>query len=257
MTNETGRFYVPSYHFDVSHPCYCGSGKAFGQCCASTDPDRSVPAGIQIVDDFILPSERRNILRFVKKQPRDWLKVFDSEKSTPTKEVHIKDPDRVAQNVLLGKKEKTVVSWFAKAVDDYVRPINRPEWFEAPQLLRYGPGGKYVAHADAEDFDAQQRQFFRIIDRDFSMLIYLNDDYEGGEIYFKHLNFTYKPRAGSFVAFPSNHVFSHESQPIISGTKYALVSWGAFFGSPRVMSAPHRIPCEATTQRSASMVRGR
>lgn len=241
LSINSQRAYVPTYHLDQSLECYCRSGKSFGDCCASPGPDGDIPASINIVHDFLTPAERKGLLRFARRQPSDWLRVFDSKASTATKTVHKKDPSRVAKNVLLGKKEQTVVNWFSRAVQEHICPLGAPEWFEAPQLLLYGPGGKYVAHADAEDFDKQQGQFFRIIDRDFSMLLYLNDDYEGGDLYFKHLQFQYKPRAGDLLTFPSNHIFTHESRPIIRGSKFALVSWGAFKNTPRVMSAPHKI----------------
>lgn len=36
-------------------------------------------------------------------------------------------------------------------------------------------------------------------------LIYLNDDYDGGEIFFPEQNTSYKPNAGSLVIFPGNY----------------------------------------------------
>lgn len=54
----------------------------------------------------------------------------------------------------------------------------------------------------------------------FSMVTYLNDDYEGGEIYFKNQNVTIKPKASSLVMFPSQEPYLHESKPVISGNKY-------------------------------------
>ena len=107
-------------------------------------------------------------------------------------------------------------------------------------MLRYGTGGKYGIHSDADDYCHEARQPYRFIDRDFSMLIYLNDEYEGGELFFKGLNYRYQPKQGDLVIFPSNHVFSHESLPIERGNKYALVSWGAFPGTPRI-AQPRRI----------------
>jgi predicted 2-oxoglutarate/Fe(II)-dependent dioxygenase YbiX len=53
-----------------------------------------------------------------------------------------------------------------------------------------------------------------------SAVLYLNDDYEGGELNFKDQNITIKPEAGSIVIFPSVAPFYHESKEIISGNKY-------------------------------------
>lgn len=53
-----------------------------------------------------------------------------------------------------------------------------------------------------------------------SAVIYLNDNYEGGEISFPKQGITIKPSAGSMVIFPSVPPFFHESKEILSGTKY-------------------------------------
>ena len=54
----------------------------------------------------------------------------------------------------------------------------------------------------------------------FSLVAYINDDYEGGEISFPNHNITIKPQAGSLIMFPSQEPFIHEVKPIISGTRY-------------------------------------
>jgi hypothetical protein len=53
-----------------------------------------------------------------------------------------------------------------------------------------------------------------------SAVLYLNDEYEGGELHFKEQGVTIKPEAGSIVIFPSVAPFYHESREIISGNKY-------------------------------------
>ena len=54
----------------------------------------------------------------------------------------------------------------------------------------------------------------------FSLVAYVNDDYEGGEISFPNHNVTVKPKAGSLIMFPSQEPYIHEVKPIISGTRY-------------------------------------
>ena len=56
----------------------------------------------------------------------------------------------------------------------------------------------------------------------FSMITYLNDDYEGGEIHFKNQNVTIKPSAGSLIMFPSQEPFIHEVLPIKKGIRYMM-----------------------------------
>ena len=55
-----------------------------------------------------------------------------------------------------------------------------------------------------------------------SSVAYLNDDYEGGEIYFIKQDITIKPKAGSIVVFPSVSPYYHQSKQLLSGRKYIV-----------------------------------
>jgi len=60
----------------------------------------------------------------------------------------------------------------------------------------------------------------------FSSIIYLNDDYEGGEIEFPNQKFKYKPKSGDAVIFPSGgteHV--HKVNTIKNGLRYTIAMW--------------------------------
>jgi predicted 2-oxoglutarate/Fe(II)-dependent dioxygenase YbiX len=104
--------------------------------------------------------------------------------------------------------------------------------------LRYRPGGHYKPHADSENWHREQRQWVRGMDRDYSILVYLNDGYDGGELRFPNFGFRLQPRAGLLVCFPSDHRYLHEVAPVTAGTRYALVSWITARGTPRVGGRP-------------------
>jgi predicted 2-oxoglutarate/Fe(II)-dependent dioxygenase YbiX len=81
-------------------------------------------------------------------------------------------------------------------------------------LLKYDSSGHLPAHQDQG-----------ISSRVLSVLLYLNDDYEGGEIEFRHSGIKFKPEAGSVLFFPSNFLFVHEVYPVTKGPRYALPNW--------------------------------
>ena len=56
-----------------------------------------------------------------------------------------------------------------------------------------------------------------------SVLLFLNDDYEGGEIIVAEN--TYKPAKGSALIFPSNFMFPHEVKSVTKGERWSVVSW--------------------------------
>jgi predicted 2-oxoglutarate/Fe(II)-dependent dioxygenase YbiX len=86
---------------------------------------------------------------------------------------------------------------------------------ESYGLLRYSVGEKYDQHYDGGTESS----------RSISVLIYLNDDYEGGEIEFPFFNLKIKPKAGTLMLFPSNYAYSHIAHPVMSGTKYVIVTF--------------------------------
>jgi hypothetical protein len=55
---------------------------------------------------------------------------------------------------------------------------------------------------------------------DWSVLFYLSDGYEGGEITFLEQNISLKPAAGSALIFPC--ITPHEAKMVVSGTKYYI-----------------------------------
>jgi hypothetical protein len=82
-------------------------------------------------------------------------------------------------------------------------------------LLKYGVGEYFSSHYDAHSTNK----------RSISVLIYLNDDYEGGELEFVHFNLKIKPKAGTVILFPPNYPYRHIAHSVTSGTKYAVVTW--------------------------------
>jgi Rps23 Pro-64 3,4-dihydroxylase Tpa1-like proline 4-hydroxylase len=86
-------------------------------------------------------------------------------------------------------------------------------------LLKYSVGGKYEVHTD----------HFTNSPRHLSIILNLNDEYEGGDLIFtdqkeKEIK-RLKLDKGSVVFFPSNFMYPHSIQPITKGTRYSIVSW--------------------------------
>jgi predicted 2-oxoglutarate/Fe(II)-dependent dioxygenase YbiX len=93
---------------------------------------------------------------------------------------------------------------------------NDPYYFiEQFNLLKYQTGQEYKAHFDG---GTQTR-------RSISPILYLNDEYTGGELEFVFHDIKIKPSPGMLVIFPANYAYSHIAHPVKTGTKYAIVTW--------------------------------
>jgi hypothetical protein len=88
------------------------------------------------------------------------------------------------------------------------------DYMEAINYVKYGRNQHFQVHTD-DGFSYTCT---------ISSVMYLNDDYEGGELIFPHFDLKFKPEAGDIVFFPSNFLFSHASLPVQSGTKYSAVT---------------------------------
>lgn len=89
---------------------------------------------------------------------------------------------------------------------------------ESIQVLEYNPGKEYKFHHDISN-NPNSKEYHRQI----SVVLYLNDGFEGGGTEF--LYETYKPPAGYGLFFPSNWCFPHSGQKVLSGKKRVAVTW--------------------------------
>lgn len=123
---------------------------------------------------------------------------------------------RNQENSALYNMHQEIFNAVKLCVDDYGRL-----WgvgissYEAFNFVKYeGAGTHFKIHAD------HGPTYVTTV----SIVVYLNDDYEGGEIWFPRLdNLSIKPKTGDIVVFPSTYIYEHASQDMISGTKYSVV----------------------------------
>ena len=103
-----------------------------------------------------------------------------------------------------------------QAVKDYSQRFNIGElrYWEALNFIKYGPGQHFQEHTD------HGFSYNCVV----SMVGYVNDDYEGGELFFRMQDIKIKPKAGDLFIFPSNFMYPHRAMPVHSGTKYSIVT---------------------------------
>jgi predicted 2-oxoglutarate/Fe(II)-dependent dioxygenase YbiX len=106
---------------------------------------------------------------------------------------------------------------------------------EPSQILHYGAEGHYIPHVDAETLykdDSGIDIWEKTLDRDLSIVYFLNDDFAGGELVFPEIKLVVKPEAGTLVCFPSDHNYIHGVNPVKSGHRYTIVTWMRVQGMP-------------------------
>lgn len=101
-------------------------------------------------------------------------------------------------------------------VNDYrvmfnLAPLN---YWESFNYVKYGENQHFQVHSD------HGYSYTCVL----SLVGYLNDDYEGGELYFDKFNLKIKPKAGDLYLFPSSFIYSHAALPVKNGIKYSIVT---------------------------------
>jgi prolyl 4-hydroxylase len=173
-----------------------------------------------------------------------WRKAFDPTQAlsviqslpepywtASTYEDAVKDDVRKCDNfylsLMVGKEtegplkavDQTMLATFCKVIEEYKKSATflKIDGDEGFIVLRYKEGNFIDEHADR----ATARRIL-------SGLIYLNDDFEGGELIFPRQNLTIKPEAGMVVMFPASFAYPHRVTTVFKGTRYSVVSW--FYG---------------------------
>jgi hypothetical protein len=136
----------------------------------------------------------------------------------------------------------TVMESFYDVCKDYAEALgdnDEPRLFPVFNIKKYNTGSAMGAHYDQLDGDKTLR---------YSLVMYLNDDCDGGEISFKlseyedhnkvaspdldyavaveknQIDFGVKPSAGSIIIFPSSAPYYHIAHTVKSGFKYMVPS---------------------------------
>lgn len=142
------------------------------------------------------------------------------------------DNVRTSYSCLLRESETPIV----RAVEERAARVCGVDvsHIEALQIVRYHPGQKYDAHHDYFHYPLDNQRYV-------TLLVYLNDDFEGGATRFVHssVNKAVQPKTGT-AAFWYNSVpttgvsgnsvkclteSEHQGTPPTSGIKYAVNIW--------------------------------
>ena len=97
--------------------------------------------------------------------------------------------------------------------------IKAPVYPDLLQIVKWEAGMFMPPHADNANPDGSEHNMAY---RDFAGIVYLNDDYQGGELYFTALDVAVKPRRGMFVGMTASFHHEHAVLRIDSGTRLTM-----------------------------------
>lgn len=103
--------------------------------------------------------------------------------------------------------------------------LTRPLWTDTVQLNIWERDSFLPPHTDNSNPDGTAHSTPW---RDFSSIVYLNDDYEGGELYFTAQDRVLKPRRGMLVAFSAGYHHEHGVLKVRGGRRITMPAFYTF-----------------------------
>lgn len=182
-------------------------------------------SNIQSRDDFMTQEELSTLNKFIRANTKwDVTETHYNEEGTVIYDSSYWD-NRVAgyhtirdQDPKIPEMIDVMVARLKKEVDSFFKVDAFPT---SPAIVRWLPGQFQLPHADKELHEGHDRgkpNDFPYYD--ISGLFYINDDYEGGELYFPEQDLKFKPKAGSAYFFPGDMNYIHGVSEITSGIRY-------------------------------------
>jgi LPS sulfotransferase NodH/predicted 2-oxoglutarate/Fe(II)-dependent dioxygenase YbiX len=101
---------------------------------------------------------------------------------------------------------------------------SEPLYSDTMQLVKWTEGMNMPVHADNSNPDGRPHP---TPFRKYASVVFLNDNYGGGELFLPRLEITIKPRKGLLVAFRGDRSHEHGVHAITHGTRYTMPGWYA------------------------------
>ena len=183
---------------------------------------------VKVYDNFLNKEQLQDLLNFTVKQNfQKGLIANENDKKEEQNKSRIVDilelsptSQSMTNVVWFNVLKKLIKEKYTKYVENFHKDYLISSGMYPLQILRYSSGGQHTPHVD----------HCGMYPRTLSVVVFLNDDYTGGELIFpKHdnLNIYLKvdKKPGRCVIFPSNFLFPHTVTPIETGTRYSFITW--------------------------------
>lgn len=168
------------------------------------------------IENFVTPEEASNMIKYFESMAHIWGDVaFYGSYG-----MGFADEDNTLNNYGLNSKFFTNLrNKFKQSCEMFFQRELRPNTSHAQ---KWNVGGFAAPHSDNSDHDGNPNAFE--INK-YVGILYLNDDYEGGELYFPEHQIEFKPPVYSYIMFPGGHDNIHGVKEILKGTRYTMVSF--------------------------------
>jgi hypothetical protein len=182
---------------------------------------------IHIVKDFISEEDLNTLMSFTHKI-NNWDNTMDSQNHSDGASKYSSDvwKDRTCTKDIIQQLDVNVYNIIDKYINliktDIEKSFNCVLEGRPPVIVCWRPGDMQVPHADKQLQDGRPNAF---VDYDINALFYLNDNYEGGELFYPNQGLKIKPTRGMAVFHPGDINYLHGVTSVLSGVRWVIPSF--------------------------------
>jgi hypothetical protein len=156
---------------------------------------------IKFVRGFVTPEEVQTLNEYLDSMPFESIKdVFYVDKISVEHDRQREIEDLAVREVIHNLNNKILDNITNTYFPDRGLEVLEHEWTRGLELVRWKEFCVLAPHSDGLDTPPLEPKF------NIGSLIYLNDDYDGGEIKFNDYDLVFKPEIGDLVIFPNHYI---------------------------------------------------
>lgn len=200
----TGQFYIQTFHFYVLL-----GGKNEDNMFDNNHGNLSLSTYIKHYKGEVQPDICDSIINYAEDRPNRWKQsIIANTDVSVCDEWDVEPYDKIDEVIYNSIKE----SFYNYGL---MFPHLSTKQDSGYSILRYQVGGKYDYHTDQSINH----------NREVSLILNLNDEYEGGTITFHNQYESTMLGKGDVMIYPSNFMYPHRINPVTSGVRYSIVTW--------------------------------
>jgi predicted 2-oxoglutarate/Fe(II)-dependent dioxygenase YbiX len=168
------------------------------------------------IPGFVSEEMSKSLVEYFKKEDRWGETAFNGSHGAPVEAGSSKPSDFGLEDAVF----MTINSKLQEAVSAVYGKFITPSSIHAQ---KWDVGSSANPHSDNSDFEGNPTEGFENLK--YVGILYLNEDYEGGDLFFPEHDISIHPNPGSMYIFSGGVENIHGVTEITSGTRYSIVSF--------------------------------
>lgn len=161
-------------------------------------------------DDFLDKLKNNNEIKWKRSASPLGVSISQQIKSSRYKRSHLPSTKKQEDVEIKNLSRKAGYSCLPQ-IKDYLDQYNKNfSWVQQTFFIQYSKGD-LIDHK-TKNIDSSMSEL--------CVILFLNDDYLGGEINFVNQDIKIKPEKNQMIIFPNNEKYPYDIEEIVSGTKY-------------------------------------